>query len=153
MVEQAGEVHSISASPNISNLNGFDNYLTIRYSDVDLKNASESSLKIFKWNEGSNQWEWIGGTVDTTRNEIVAPIQSLGIYAAFTTALIRGDVNGDKQRTVSDVVYMINYLFKGGPPPAGGLLLADVNCDTKVTVADVVYLINYLFKGGPPPPC
>ncbi len=28
-----------------------------------------------------------------------------------------GDVNCDEKVTVSDVIYLINYLFKGGPPP------------------------------------
>ena len=62
----------------------------------------------------------------------------------------RGDVNCDGQRTVSDIVYLINYLFKGGPPPIF-IETGDANCDSKVNVSDVVYLINYLFKGGPPP--
>jgi hypothetical protein len=58
-----------------------------------------------------------------------------------------GDVNGDGKVTVTDVIYLINYLFKGGPPPIP-LKAGDVNCDGKETVSDVVYLINYLFKGG-----
>jgi len=67
-----------------------------------------------------------------------------------TAAFVHGDDNADGKTTVSDVVYEINYLFKGGPaplPPEVG----DVNCDNKHTVADVVYKINYLFKGGPLP--
>ncbi len=63
---------------------------------------------------------------------------------------MRGDVNEDGKITVSDVIYLINYLFKGGPAPAP-LEVGDVNCDSSVTVSDVIYLINYLFKGGPPP--
>jgi len=63
----------------------------------------------------------------------------------------RGDANGDKALTVSDVVYIINYLFKGGPLPIPEQIVGDASCDGKVTVSDVVYLINYLFKGGPPP--
>ncbi|HVP35770.1 MAG TPA: SBBP repeat-containing protein [Terriglobales bacterium] len=67
---------------------------------------------------------------------------------------LRGDANRDGKKTVSDVVYTINYLFKGGPAPAP-LSLGDVNyCfegKEQVTVADVVYLVNYLFKGGKPP--
>jgi hypothetical protein len=59
-----------------------------------------------------------------------------------------GDANGDGKVSVSDVVYLINYLFKGGPPPINP---SDANGDGKVSVSDVVYLINYLFKGGPPP--
>jgi hypothetical protein len=64
--------------------------------------------------------------------------------------LIAGDPNGDLFVTVSDVVYIINYLFKSGPPPVHCPRSGDVNCDGKVTVTDAVYLINYLFKGGPP---
>lgn len=61
-----------------------------------------------------------------------------------------GDCNGDGLITVADVVYAINYLFKGGPV-LKPLISGDVNCDSKVTIADVVYTISYLFKGGPKP--
>ena len=61
-----------------------------------------------------------------------------------------GDANGDGKINVADVVYAINYLFKGGPVMKP-LVAGEVNCDGKVTVADVVYTINYLFKGGPKP--
>lgn len=67
-----------------------------------------------------------------------------------TASFVHGDDNYDGRITVADVVYEINYLFKGGPaplPPEVG----DVNCDNRHTVADVVYKINYLFKGGPRP--
>jgi hypothetical protein len=68
----------------------------------------------------------------------------------FTLYVRRGDANGDGSTSVSDVVFLINYLFKGGPSPVP-LESGDVNCDTSVSVSDVVYLVNYLFKGGPPP--
>jgi len=61
-----------------------------------------------------------------------------------------GDANGDNKVSVTDVVYLINYLFKGGPLPVRSYT-ADNNCDGKINVSDVIYLINYLFKGGPPP--
>ena len=75
-------------------------------------------------------------------------------FDARTTvrSFLRGDPNKDGKITVADVVYLINYLFKGGPAP-NPMQSGDVNCDSKTTVADVVYLINYLFKGGPPPAC
>jgi hypothetical protein len=49
---------------------------------------------------------------------------------------------------VSDVFYLINFLFAGGPAP---ICSADVDGDGQPTVSDVFYLINYLFAGGPPP--
>ncbi len=66
---------------------------------------------------------------------------------------LRGDVNRDWVINVADVVYLINYLFIGGPAPVPILQVGDVNCDTVINVTDVVYLINYLFIGGPPPDC
>jgi hypothetical protein len=62
-----------------------------------------------------------------------------------------GDVNGDRNVGLADVLYLINYIFKGGAPPFYGLWVGDVNCDAKVDIVDVVYLINYLFRGGSPP--
>ncbi|HEX9912181.1 MAG TPA: LamG-like jellyroll fold domain-containing protein, partial [candidate division Zixibacteria bacterium] len=74
------------------------------------------------------------------------------IRSEFENSFVRGDANVDGKRTVSDVVYLINYLFKGGSFPQP-LLAGDANCDGQVTVSDVVFLINYLFKGGPTPNC
>jgi len=65
-------------------------------------------------------------------------------------AYIRGDANRDGRVTVADVVYLVGYLFKGGPAPVP-LGAGDANRDGKITVEDCVYLINFLFKGGPPP--
>jgi len=63
-----------------------------------------------------------------------------------------GDCNNDGVITAADVVYLINYLFIGGPVPAP-LEAGDVNCDGTINASDVVYLINYLFISGPPPGC
>lgn len=53
---------------------------------------------------------------------------------------------------VADLVYLVNYIFKGGNPPpvpAAG----DVDGDGAVNVADLTFLVNYLFKTGPKPEC
>ncbi|HVP36867.1 MAG TPA: S8 family serine peptidase [Terriglobales bacterium] len=74
----------------------------------------------------------------------------INLLAAIQYSFGTGDVNRNGSVTVSDAVYLVNYLFKGGPPPYL-LYRGDVNCDQSVTVGDIVYLINYLFKGGPSP--
>jgi len=66
-------------------------------------------------------------------------------------AVSHGDPNNDSKIDVVDVYYLINYLFKGGPPPVPAQEMGDANCDKKVSVSDIAYLINYLFKGGQPP--
>jgi hypothetical protein len=64
--------------------------------------------------------------------------------------VVAGDVTGDGNVDVADIVFLINYLFVGESPrnvPENG----DVNCDGVVDIGDVVYLINYLFIEGPLP--
>lgn len=63
-----------------------------------------------------------------------------------------GDANGDLAFNIGDAVYIINYVFKGGPPPAPyALCSGDANCDCSINIGDAVYIINYIFKGGPVP--
>ncbi|MGB8656368.1 MAG: dockerin type I repeat-containing protein, partial [Candidatus Zixiibacteriota bacterium] len=62
-----------------------------------------------------------------------------------------GDANFDGVRNASDIVYLVNYLYRGGPAPPHPIA-ADVNGpDRLIDVQDLVYLINYLFRFGPVP--
>jgi hypothetical protein len=63
-----------------------------------------------------------------------------------------GDANGDETIDVADIVYLVNFLYRGEASP-NPYLAGDANCDGEVNLADVVYLINYLYRGGDPPPC
>jgi len=63
-----------------------------------------------------------------------------------------GDASDDEAVNIGDGVYLINYIFKGGPPPPC-LNEGDANADCAINIGDGVYLINYIFKGGPPPEC
>jgi hypothetical protein len=72
-----------------------------------------------------------------------------------------GDANGDGEVTISDIVYLINFILKTtGPPPKA---FCDVNCNyceggadpyyCPVDVTDITYLIEYLLKSDPDYPC
>ncbi len=61
-----------------------------------------------------------------------------------------GDLNGDGNITLVDVVYLLNFLFDDGPPP-NPLAAGDINGDCFITLADVVYLSNYVLSNGPAP--
>jgi hypothetical protein len=63
-----------------------------------------------------------------------------------------GDCTGDGSVDIGDVIFLLNYLFKGDVPP-DPLMIGDAGCDGVVDLADVVYLINYLFRNGPQPSC
>ncbi len=63
-----------------------------------------------------------------------------------------GNPNGDKEANVADVVFLINFVFKGGPAPIP-IEIGDANGDGGTNVGDAVYLIAYVFGGGPAPIC
>lgn len=63
---------------------------------------------------------------------------------------ICGDANVDQSVNVGDAVYIINNVFKGGPPPET-TVAGDANNDGVCNVGDAVYIINTVFKGGPEP--
>jgi len=81
-----------------------------------------------------------------------------------------GDTNGDLSMDRSDAIYILAFLFQGGPAPepcpaagagasaqgqgAATLGNGDLNGDNSVDLSDTIYLLNHLFQGGPAPePC
>jgi hypothetical protein len=58
-----------------------------------------------------------------------------------------GDADGNQVVNVSDIVYLINYVFGTGPAP-NPMLGGDVDCNQVVNVSDIVYLINFVFGTG-----
>ncbi|MFH1891545.1 MAG: right-handed parallel beta-helix repeat-containing protein [Candidatus Zixiibacteriota bacterium] len=81
---------------------------------------------------------------------------SLGFYVDMieiiegTSSCVPGDADGSSAVDIDDVVYLISYIFSGGPAPSP-LCCADVDCSGAVDIDDVVYLISYIFSGGPAP--
>ena len=61
-----------------------------------------------------------------------------------------GDADGSGAVTVSDVVYLINFIFAGGSAPRP-LLSGDADCSGFITISDAVYLIGFIFSGGAAP--
>lgn len=64
---------------------------------------------------------------------------------------IPGDVNGDYDLNILDVIYIINWKYKSGPQTITARWRADVNADLSYNILDVVYLINSIYKDGPRP--
>ncbi len=61
------------------------------------------------------------------------------------------DVDGDGFFSILDMIYMIQAIFKEGPPIAEGT--GDVDNDGRVNVLDIIYLIRYQHMDGPAPLC
>jgi hypothetical protein len=63
---------------------------------------------------------------------------------------ICGDVDANSIVNVSDIIYLIQWMFGSGPPPAV-YASANVNCSDPINVSDLVYLINFVFGDGEEP--
>ncbi len=62
-----------------------------------------------------------------------------------------GDANYSNRINISDVVYLIDYIFNSGPQPEPAIYVADVNCTGTVNISDVTFLIDYIFVKGDAP--
>lgn len=63
---------------------------------------------------------------------------------------MRGDGNQDLTVDISDVIYILTYLFIDGP--AICLNALDANDKAGVDLSDAIYLLTFLFNNGNPPP-
>jgi hypothetical protein len=63
-----------------------------------------------------------------------------------------GDADGSGSYDIDDVVYLISFVFSGGPAPVPcELSSGDANSSYGTDIDDVVFLINHIFLSGPLP--
>jgi hypothetical protein len=95
---------------------------------------------------GRTTWYWRVESIDLGGNHSGYQAQAfrVGIFLA-------GDVNLSGNVSSSDIIYLVNYVFKGGLAPLACAAAGDVNCDGAVTSSDIIYLVNFVFKGGTRP--
>lgn len=78
----------------------------------------------------------------------VHPADSGTVIVGFNK---RGDANGNGVINLQDIIFLVNYIFKGGTPP-NPICLGDANnTGGNPNLADIIYLVNFVFKGGAAP--
>jgi hypothetical protein len=97
-------------------------------------------------------YEWGNETVladDTPISEIPPDPYT---YTATSCCTVDGDADNSGKFNISDAVFIVNRVFKGGPTPpcCDG---ADADSNGQFNISDAVYIINRVFKGGPAPVC
>jgi hypothetical protein len=89
---------------------------------------------------------------DTIRATVNAGGQAVQLATPATVVnFLCGDANEDGLHTSADIIWLVNYIFKGGPSPKPVPLAGDTNRNSLVTSADVIFLVGYVFKSGAPP--
>jgi hypothetical protein len=83
--------------------------------------------------------------------DVVPQVQNGIIQIMWPPEFIRGDANDNGLMTISDSIYLLDFLFRGGPvPPCEDS--ADANDDGALDISDAVTILGYLFSGGSIPP-
>lgn len=112
-----------------------------------------------QFSEITGLYTWTTSESDTGLHDIM-----LGVHDGFDTvecnfqvsvlavSYICGDANGSGSVNILDITYLINYIYKGGPPP-DPIESGDADGSGSINLLDITYLINYLYKGGPAPVC
>jgi len=102
-----------------------------------------------------NGWHKNYDVVDSLDFNYIKEVVKMCLASLVTVARdigwIVGDPTWDGVIDLADVVFLINYLYKGGPAP-DPLETGDVTCNGEVSLDDVIFLINYLYRDGPAPP-
>ena len=80
-------------------------------------------------------------------------IALLALSPITANSQVCGDVDGSGSGgDVLDFIYLIDFFFKGGPPPVD-LSVADFDGYLNLTPLETNYLIGRICCGGPPPNC
>ncbi|MCP4705387.1 MAG: hypothetical protein GY865_12355 [candidate division Zixibacteria bacterium] len=70
------------------------------------------------------------------------------VITISSKAFMCGDVDNSGKIDILDIVFLINFRYKGGPAPEF-MASAEVNNDGRLDILDVVHLINFRYKSGP----
>ena len=73
-----------------------------------------------------------------------------GVYYMLGVWYLPGDVDLSEGIDIADLVYMVDWMFTGGPAPVA-YDAAQMDGLGTVDISDLVYIVEYMFDNGPPP--
>ena len=73
------------------------------------------------------------------------------IFGEDTYTYVFGDVVEDGLFDIDDLVFTVDYQFRGGDAPAN-MNAMDVDGTCEIDIADLVYMVDYQFRGSGIPP-
>lgn len=70
---------------------------------------------------------------------------------SITLDLLNCDIDGSGFYDISDLVCLIDYMFREHDPVTCPLVICDNDQNNELDVADLVYFVDFMFRDGPPP--
>jgi hypothetical protein len=108
----------------------------------------EESARIFHWNSGLQQWDPVGGDVDTLFNEVTASITETGVYAIFTTSTPTA-VGDDRQGSVVPEQFELDQNHPNPFNPSTSIRYAlPVAAEVRISIFNVLRQLVKAFDEG-----
>jgi len=127
----------------------FWDFISPIYDDIDNDGKTDLVIGtddyIYIWDFGTNYTEsdWPTYGKSSERNAVYEKRK-----------VICGDIDGSGEYPpdISDLIYLVNFMFQDGPEP---VLFWTANVDGKdgVDIQDLVHIVNWMFQGGSPLNC
>ena len=127
--------------------------------EVIVSNPRAFSLRFF-------ESSWYLGAANPQANHVAGALDDVRIYNFALTAeeiselaggvvkatrFLRGDSDSSGAINITDGIFVLNFLFLGGPNPSCADA-ADADDSGTHNITDGIYVLNFLFLGGPNPP-
>ncbi len=114
------------AAPGVALVDSFTRITVVPPSDTVIEQINASD-----WESTSYQCSFIAGEIQMQRYDC-------------------GRIGGNGLTDLGNVLYLVNWIFAGGPSPLDNSY-GDIDCSGTANVSDAVYLVKYIFEGGPAP--
>ncbi|HKZ21977.1 MAG TPA: hypothetical protein VJ165_02115 [candidate division Zixibacteria bacterium] len=92
----------------------------------------------------------LAGTLTIANNDTSNSNLAVPLLATLKCDWKPGDFNGDGTVNLTDIIGLVNHVFKGALAPVPSCK-GNVNGVSPINLSDVIYLVNRVFKGGPLP--
>ncbi len=120
--------------------------------DVDLALPWTGMTRVVRYEPSGDVVSDVAVDLDANYSETFERGELVLLRSLFVSCCegIRGNVDGAGEINVSDLTYLVAFLFQGGPA-APCEAEADVDGTGDINVSDLTYLVAYLFSGGAVP--
>ena len=137
----------IAPSPQFVDM-GVDGKITAGCAESPTLTVTQGYIRFHQLQANSN--DGAGGVRDPNGGDLVV-LEIWRVGDAEPGGFRRGDTDGVGGINLTDGVFLLNFLFLGGPtPPCADA--ADANDDGVLNITTGVFVFNWLFLGGPLPP-
>jgi len=125
-----------------------DHTISYRYLDVGIYDLSFSATVGTSRDEGCRMVKYYRQGIPSAN--LPHDLLRVDFVPMYTIEMRSGDTNGSGNIDIDDVVYLVTYIFGGGPAPVP-IEAGDCDCSENIDIDDVVYLVTYIFSQGPEP--